>query len=339
MESLLTWNHLEESYREKGLVLVLGAGVSLQCGLPSWEDLLKKLAARCFGAKGGLLFDELRELGYDLPAIAGMIQNSSPSDQKYSELVREALYEEFPFFQGGIDKNNRDEFILYVQTRNPTMRAVASLCARGDAEGKHYTINPLIHGVVTLNVDSVLQAFSYARYKARLLHTVGRPAAETRPDKINTYHMHGYLRFGKGMGDLAKEAPDALVFTEQEYFDFFNRPNSLFNYTFLYLLREYLCLFVGLSMQDDNIRRLLHYSAIERAQGFKITGRGGADGKKSLRHVAILKKFHVPEVADQVEESLSHLGTRVGWVEDYAEIPDRLAAMYRSGGGNWETVF
>ena len=338
MESLLSWNRLEEGYQEKGLVLVLGAGVSLQCGLPSWEDLLKKLAITCLGANGHVLFDELRQVGYDLPAIAGMIQDSTPVDQKYSELVRQALYENFPFFQRGIDKANRDEFIDYVQSCNPTMRAVASLCARGDGSGKRYAINPLIHGVVTLNVDSVLQAYAYARYKARLLRTVGRPASETQPDKINVYHMHGYLRVGKGMGDLAKEAPDALVFTEQEYFDFFNRPNSLFNYTFLYLLREYPCLFVGLSMQDSNIRRLLHYSAIERAQGYKLTGRT-ADGKKSLRHFAILKKFQLPDVGDQVEESLARLGTRVNWVEDHAEIPDHLATIYRAGGGDWEAVF
>jgi len=338
VESLLSWGQLEEVYREKGLVLVLGAGVSLQCGLPSWEDLLKKLSTRCFGGEGHILFNRLKTLGYDLPAIAGMIQNACPIDQKYSELVREALYEDFPFFQRGVDKTNRDEFLQYVQTRNPTMRAVASLCVRAEADGKSYSINPLIHNIVTLNVDSVLQAYAFARYKTRLLRTVGRPSTETRPDKINIYHMHGYLRFGKGMGDLAKEAPDGLVFTEQEYFDFFNRPNSLFNYTFLYLLREYTCLFVGLSMQDSNIRRLLHYSAVERAEGAKPLGRAVTD-KKRLRHCAIMRKFSTQEVSDQVEESLSHLGTRIAWVEEFAEIPERLAAAYRSTGGDWGAVF
>ncbi len=41
-------------------------------------------------------------------------------------------------------------------------------------------------------------------------------------------------------------------------------------------------------------------------------------------------------MGDQVEESLSRLGTRVNWVEDYAEIPDRLATIYKSAGGDWE---
>ncbi|HEU0079649.1 MAG TPA: SIR2 family protein [Longimicrobiaceae bacterium] len=58
--------------------------------------------------------------------------------------------------------------------------------------------------------------------------------------------------------DLEDEAPDVRVFTEQEYFDFFNRPTSIYNYTFLHLLREFPCLFIGLSLKDDNIRRLLH---------------------------------------------------------------------------------
>ena len=339
MESVLGWSAIEETYREKGLVLVLGAGVSLGCGLPSWEDILKKLAARCFEGEGQVLFNQLRELGYGLPAIAGMIQNSSPIDQRYPELVRHTLYEAFPFFQRGIDKENRAEFLEYVQTCNSTMRAVASLCAWKSPDDKKYSINPLVHGIVTLNVDSVLQAYAYARYRTRLLRTVGRPSTETYPDKINIYHMHGYLRFGKGMGDLAKEAPDALVFTEQEYFDFFNRPNSLFNYTFLYLLREYSCLFVGLSMQDDNIRRLLYYSATERNQGLRQQGKSPADRKKALRHFAILRRFQTPAICDQVEESLSHLGTRVLWVAEYSEIPDHLAAIYESAQGAWQEVF
>lgn len=336
MEDVLGWNALEEVYREKGMVLVLGAGVSLGCGLPSWEDLLKKLAARCFQGEGQVLFSQLRDLGYGLPAIAGMIQNSSPIDQKYSELVRQALYEAFPFFQRGIDKDNRSEFLEYVQARNSTMRAIASLCAWKRPDDKKYSINPLIHSIVTLNVDSVLQAYAYSRYRTRLLRTVGRPSTDTYPDKINIYHMHGYLRFGKGMGDLAKEVPDALVFTEQEYFDFFNRPNGLFNYTFLYLLREFSCLFVGLSMQDDNIRRLLYYSATERNQG---PGRRSSDRKNALRHFAILRRFQTPAICDQVEESLSHLGVRVLWVAEYSEIPAHLAAIYESAKGDWQVVF
>ncbi len=34
---------LNKAYNSKKLVLVLGAGVSIDCGLPDWNDLLKKM--------------------------------------------------------------------------------------------------------------------------------------------------------------------------------------------------------------------------------------------------------------------------------------------------------
>jgi len=151
--------------------------------------------------------------------------------------------------------------------------------------------------------------------------------------------MHGYLRFDKYSGDRTKEAPDVLVFTEQEYFDFFNQPNSLFNYTFLYLLREYSCLFIGLSLNDDNIRRLLHYSKAEREHSFEREGVSQPDEREIIRHFAILPDWTAPEINDLTEASLKRLGTRVLWVSKFSEIPDCLGSMYEAAGGKWRDVF
>lgn len=91
------------------------------------------------------------------------------------------------------------------------------------------------------------------------------------PRRINIYHLHGYLRFDKKAGEPRKET-DKITLTEQDYFDVFNDPTSIFNYTFLHLLREWTCLFIGLSMQDENVRRLLHYSAKERMESLMAEG-------------------------------------------------------------------
>lgn len=55
--------------------------------------------------------------------------------------------------------------------------------------------------------------------------------------------MHGLLRFDEKRDDRGKEAQDRVVITEQDYYDFFNDPTSIFNYTSLHLLREHSCLF------------------------------------------------------------------------------------------------
>ncbi len=143
--------------------------------------------------------------------------------------------------------------------------------------------------------------------------------------------MHGLIKFyaTSELGD--DELP--CVLTEQQYFDFFNRPNSVFNYTFLYLLREFNCIFLGMSMRDDNIRRLLHYSTSERrGAGARAKEVDGKPPCTALRHFAILKR-HSSQRDELIEISLRRLGTRVLWVRDYSsEIPERLAYIYEKPG-------
>ena len=44
---------------------------------------------------------------------------------------------------------------------------------------------------------------------------------------------------------------------------------EMYTYTLLHMFREYRCLFIGLSMTDENIRRLLHYSKDEERRSFE----------------------------------------------------------------------
>jgi hypothetical protein len=335
----MSWKRLCETYTGEGIFLALGAGVSAGSQLPNWNGLLERLVQAHLEPGEAALYQDLKDHGLSLPVIASLLEERSPSRKEFIEWVRKGLYRDFPYFPGGVDKSNRRQFIRDVQKRNPTLRSVASLCAVTHEKGRTYEANKRIHAIVTFNLDALLQAYVYARYEKRLLRTVERPSASRNPEKINIYHMHGYLRFDPKAGDLSKEAPDEAVLTEQDYFDFFNEPLSLFNYTFLYLLREFSCLFIGLSMQDDNIRRLLHYSKKERLGAFQHEGHAPAHREKLARHYAVIQPSGKARVDRAVEETLDALGTRVLWVEDYAEIPERLDAMYRSAGGDWGAVF
>jgi len=100
------------------------------------------------------------------------------------------------------------------------------------------------------------------------------------------------------------------VFTEQQYFDFFDRPNTLFNYTFLYLLREYSCVFVGMSMTDVNVRRLIHYCKSDVLRGYLEENTATADAEeKSTRHFALLPKSDSPRLDEAITHGLERLGT------------------------------
>ena len=92
-------------------------------------------------------------------------------------------------------------------------------------------------------------------------------------------------------------------------------------------------------MQDDNVRRLLHYSSEERKQGVIDEGKGDHAHESTLRHFAIIKRSGNAKVDELVEISLARLSARVLWIDDYPEIPDRLGKIYSEGGGNWSAVY
>jgi hypothetical protein len=157
-------------------------------------------------------------------------------------------------------------------------------------------------------------------------------------------------------GKQARDAPEAVVLTEQDYYDFYNNPNSLFNYTFLFLLREYSCLFIGLSMEDENIRRLLHYSKMERMRALeKRKGRpveAVKDPKKRARyieelrgecarHVAILMRSGNRELEQAQEACLRPLGVSVLRVKpDFSDLPNKLGSLYKKADSTgWSKVY
>jgi hypothetical protein len=94
-------------------------------------------------------------------------------------------------------------------------------------------------------------------------------------------------------------------------------------------------------MQDDNIRRLLHYSRKERVQAYKEERkRTRAEIEaKVLRHFVILQKFESQTKTQLIERALHYLGSVVIWVDAYEDIPALLGEVYNFGGNDWSTVY
>ncbi len=349
----MSWDELTQIYAVQGIVPVLGAGVSYASGFPSWEGLLSGIEKRSLpNAEAGTV-RFLSKAGYSFPAIASILKqqwlkkrkdrntperaDTRKPELEFAEIVRETLYQNFPFFPDGIDKSNRRELVREIQQKNRTLRAVASLCAVKPAAASVFERNPRIHSIITFNLDAVLQAYVYARYEKRLLRTVERPSAGRLADKTNIFHMHGFLRFDRKAKDFRKEAPDNLVLSEEEYFDFFNRPTSIFNYTMLYLLREHHCLFIGLSMSDDNLRRLLFYSKNERLKSYLAEGVTKPPKEKIVRHFAVMPKTDSPFRNRIIRDSMENLGVSILWIDTFGEIPEKLGRMY--GAEAWQKVY
>lgn len=339
--------------------MALGAGVSYGCGIPAWEALLARLADSLPGEKAALLYRHFKDDDYSLPVIASVLEALYVKKKSFTKAIKEQLYKEFPFSK--INRKNRAEFIEFVKGKNQTLASVASLCTLKDGADS-FVPNPRIHAIVNTNYDQTLQAYMHARYKLKrenkfgrkhVIRSIERPSAGSVYGAIPVYYMHGYIRFDKAIDNYHKSASDLRVLTEQDFFDFFNNPSSLFNYTVLYLLREYPCLFIGMSLKDDNVRRLLHYSKKERRKSYQKEGeKSDAAEQRSNRHFALLKyptkkaegrkkPVRLPELAEATEIALKRLGVSVLWLDDFSEIVERLRDLYQSTSPKpeWTEVF
>lgn len=320
------WEMLTKQYRQGGVALVLGAGVSTGSNIPDWGELIRRVADARWGPTGRNIVDDLLAAGMTLPTITGILA-AERRDVDFPKLLRAALYRDFPFKQILNSAAERKRLVSLVHRTNSTLRAVAAFCAAKRDEA--FIANPAVHAVITSNVDAVLRTYVRARYDDWLLRTIETAKHSGRRGRIPTYYMHGFLHF-VAKGDDEEQTP--LVFTEAEYFDFFNRPLSVFNYTFLYILREYHCVFIGMSMKDQNIRRLLHYSAAERRAG------SDADPRRTgLRHFALLPRSESAKVDKHNDLALRLLGTRALWIDSFADIPVRLGDLY--GKADWPSVY
>ena len=159
------WKDLQEAYQRPGIVLVLGAGVSKDCKLPQWEELLRRVGEKCWKTGGRELVQQMIDSKMSLPVVAGILEIAGHNRGSFVELLRNALYQDFPFKKVVKTPEDRQRLIDFVHGKfpeseeNTTMRAVAALCSRKNTpaglklDPRKFIPNPQVHAIVTTNVD------------------------------------------------------------------------------------------------------------------------------------------------------------------------------------------
>ncbi|SDF32852.1 SIR2-like domain-containing protein [Celeribacter baekdonensis] len=133
------------------------------------------------------------------------------------------------------------------------------------------------------------------------------------------YHPHGLLPYSAAPENI-KDAK--IILGEQEYNSLYSNPYSWSNLIQLSLLTNYTCLFVGMSMQDPNIRRLLdafaylnfthtHYAIFK-------SPRSGKSGNEREAARFVMKAL---------EQDLASLKVAPIWVGSYDEIPKVIRSI------------
>jgi hypothetical protein len=325
-----SWDAFHQTLRNREMAIVVGAGVSYASGFPDWSTLTGELLR---AAK--IDVECLRELSLPLTAQIEMArQVYSDRSDDWPELVRKILYRHFDKTlrklgtddtSQGSRKDSNPALAHAIKQKNPTLAAIVELCSKRTASST-YVKNQRIGALLTYNIDGLLQVYDRALHGSpRILRTIERASAGRRPDKVNLYHLHGYLMPQKGLpGD---ETADKLILTETEYHDRTDDAYSFANSALLSALREFPCIFVGCSMADELMRRSLYRSLKERKDALR---REGADNqeKRWRRHYAVVKVCKRACVNTLRDRDLRMLGVNPLWVSNFeVDLPRRLERL------------
>lgn len=304
---------LVDTYLKDGISIVLGAGVSASCGAPSWTELLLRLHAANANV-GGVNLSKIssvyaESVASDGPLISARLAASSIGDDTdtFKDLLRKEIYERL------------------TTTRSNLVKELARLAQACEGHSG-------VRGLVTYNYDTLIEDEfdELGRHYVRL----------DRNDRgdghgIQVRHVHGFL-------GRAKLPDEWVVLTERAYHKEYASPFSWSNIVQLNAFRESSCVFVGLSMTDPNLRRLLeaakqtatpkHYcflrrttwTALQNSLGAVWETRGRGKGKPSddqKQKVEIRFRIAAAMADASRAAALLELGVKTIWYEEHDELP------------------
>ncbi len=340
---------LKDAFRGQGVALVLGAGVSFGSGVPLWSGLVSRLVLTVVSSKlepGNPIAKEylpfVRALEACLPADA--LITASYVRARLSEMMGGGPVDEARFAQAL-------HAALYQTATGPSLlhRALAALVK--DARG-----GKGVREVLTYNFDDLFEeALAAAGCEFEVVARGERPSGRGVP----VMHPHGIL---PKAGASALDA--RVVFAEGHYHDEFASPHSWSNVVQLNAFSQLRCVFVGLSMTDPNIRRLLgatrssapqHFALLKRrsvvdtfygtnddgtpvsdpscatperlrAQGYGWTY-AGHPGNEARSELAQRLRVACLGGDAAVDETLSSLGVEVLWYDDHGQLPALIESI------------
>ena len=282
------------SLTEERFTLFLGAGVSMSAGLPSWWKLLEDMidTSKQKEFKDGDI-EKLTKVCYNSSIVMGrfvrMMMEKKSNDEDYYQCLHDALY-------GGISAY-----------RSPLIDEICNLVDSKKSQAQ---------SIITYNFDDVMERA--LRKRGIENYSV---FGQNQPQQLfPIYHVHGFIPYANK--DDIKSVP---VLSEEEYHRVYASSYNWSNVEQLHALSRTTCIFIGLSMTDPNLRRLLdiaiqdsendprHFVFLPRISEFGTDKNAEAKNNEAMK---IQKQIFM------------ELGLRVIWYRDYNELPKLLKEIY-----------
>jgi hypothetical protein len=337
-----------------GWALCVGAGVSRPV-FPDWRQLVERLIARDVvpGTPGELaklevLYspDAFIQAAQDRLQLHELDFAQLLSNELYADAKATLNFTEWKLFTRALNTRYLGGMPLPMWRRFVEMikRYYPLLTATGLAE----SLAPIIDGpfapcaVLSFNAESLFGAIlngNVAMVKGttagrNVIDYVTRSTSNRKANRIPYIFCHGLLPLPTALGQ-ALSAVDKLVFSESAYLQLANNAFSWQSASFIRAAASHCLVFVGLSLSDPNMRRWLSWIHSNRVS--ELT-EAGEPSPTSTVHYWIAKELGSEKAKLWSESLVAHLGIRIVWVNDYADIPGALKVMLAAPGGKKKRV-
>ena len=206
------------------LALFVGAGISMGCGLPSWNELVRRVILEVWKHDSNLAAELLRK-----PNGIAARYSKKYAGENFNGIVHQCLYQ--------------DDLVLSSSIKAIPESGIKNIC--------------------TFNFDDLLEeVFQFAGIEPDIA-TPNEPFSKNQHG-VKLFHPHGLLSRFHNENEI-NEAK--IVFSENDYHALYAEPYSWANISQLMLLSGFSVLFIGLSMQDPNLRRLID---VTRSRGKRL---------------------------------------------------------------------
>jgi SIR2-like protein len=329
---------LQIAWKHQQLVLFLGAGVSLAYGIPAWKNLVLEM-----------LFDQTehaRRLKGLLPHYRRAIASWLADYFEYNPVILARIIEDNLRKRKGSGKAGRqDPFLLNIHQHlyaayKPTTRGSA-LTAIADFIQKS---NGNIPAIVNFNFDNLLEEQLQQRRVDHISVVTDKRRAHGR---LPIIHPHGFI---PRTGDLSDTQ---VIFTERHYHAL---TETIFHWALTEIvshLRHHTVLFIGLSMSDPSLRRLLdacrnsdippHWQVQkrheirdhERFEAAQDIDRRARDWGELLERPEQKTPHDLLDIIDSAlrqadtydRQLFEQMGVKTVWLNDFDDIPRLLEAI------------
>ncbi|MCF2139396.1 MAG: SIR2 family protein [Candidatus Lokiarchaeota archaeon] len=231
---------LRNYHSNENLALILGAGVSIEAGIPSWRGLLGHLL------KKALISSKLIKDGKE-----EMYANLINQFLSFSNLIDARLIEEM---MGKEEMINEIKIYLYDSLDEDWKNKSNILSNIVDLVSQRTNIQ-----IISYNYDDLLeQIFDENEIAYEIKYSENNSWKKGNGVKI--FHVHGFLP------QFREYESNKIVFSEESYNKLFDNPHNWTNSDQIHLLSNSHTLIIGHSFLDPNIRRLCELIAKNKTQ-------------------------------------------------------------------------